>query len=217
MFFPKQCLHLGVLTAYLVNCPCLAPATDVVGCGPVAALGSYGSPPWVPMGRRPGFLWLACNASLHCLLALLACNACLQCFFALLACNASLHCLLAMLPCSAGLLCLLALLACFACLLCLLALLACFDCLRTLFGVHAPVSFFYNYYHYYYYYYYYFHWHCYHNNYYYFKHLLLLRFLALEVPRVRLVFMCLNSYYYLFENKQKHNKATHNMTINPNF
>ena len=85
----------------------------------VAALGSYGSPPWVPMGRRPGFLWPACNACLQCLLAMLACMACLaclQCLLALLAYNASLHCLLAVLPCSACLQCFLTLLALLHCL-----------------------------------------------------------------------------------------------------
>ena len=111
-FFHKQCLHLGVLTWYVVNYPCVAPATDVGRASSSSSLGFL----WVPMPgflcfslgflcrRRLGFLCFSlgflcrcrlgflcfslgflCIACLHCLLAMLACNACLQCLIAMLA------------------------------------------------------------------------------------------------------------------------------------
>ena len=76
ILFPKQCLHLGVVTWFLVNCPCVPPATDVVGPSPpVAALGSYAFA-WVPMPSSPWVPMLFAWVPMHCLLALFACNAC---------------------------------------------------------------------------------------------------------------------------------------------
>merc|ERR1711995_158089 len=88
ILFPKQCLHLGVLTWYVVNCPCLPPPADVgerfslwisTWLPMDIHLASYGCPPWflwistllpmdvlVPMdmhlasyGFPPWFLWIS--------------------------------------------------------------------------------------------------------------------------------------------------------------